>query len=63
MSFLVRLLEFLPLALVLGTVLAALRNEHLPAIQRAALRNTARIVAWLVLGCAALQGLLWIVQD
>jgi hypothetical protein len=62
-SLLVRLLEFLPLALVLGTALAALRNEHLPAIQRAALRNTARIVSWLVLGCAALQALLWIVQD
>lgn len=63
MSLLVRLLEFLPLALVLGTVLAALRHEPLPDIQRAALRNTARIVLWLVLGCAALQALLWIVQD
>jgi len=63
MSLLVRLLEFLPLSLVLGTALAALRNESLHAIQRAALRTTARILAWLVLGCVALQGLLWIVQD
>ena len=63
MSLLHRLIEFLPLSLVLGTALAALRNESLPAIQRAALRNTARIVGWLVLGCVALQGLLWIVQD
>lgn len=63
MSFTVRLLEFLPLALVLGTVLAALRNEALADIQRAALKNTTRIVASLVLGCVVLQGLLWIVQD
>ncbi len=63
MSLLTRILEFLPLSLVLGTALAALRNESLAAIQRAALRNTARIVAWLVLGCVGLQGLLWIVQD
>jgi hypothetical protein len=62
-SLLHRFLELLPLSLVLGTALAALRNEQLPAIQRAALRNTARIVAWLVLGCVGLQVLLWIVQD
>ena len=42
---------------------AAKRGHEVWAIQRAALRNTARIVAWLVLGCAAIQGLLWIVQD
>ena len=58
-----RLLEFLPLALVLGTALAALRHERLDAIQHAALRNTARIIVTLVLGCAALQGVLWFVQD
>ncbi len=63
MTLATRLLEFLPLALVLGTVLAALRNQELPAIQRAALRNTGRIVLWLVLGCAALQVVLWVVQD
>ncbi len=63
MSLLVRLLEFLPLSLVLGTALAALRHERLPDIQRAALRNTARIVLWLVAGCAGLQVLLWLVQD
>jgi hypothetical protein len=58
-----RALEFLPLAFVLGTSMAALRHEEMPAIQRAALRNTAKIVLWLVVGCAAIQGLLWIVQD
>jgi putative copper export protein len=58
-----RFLEFLPLALVLGTSLAALRNERMEAIQRAALRNTLRILAWLVAGCVALQLLLWVVQD
>ena len=63
MTLLYRVLEFLPLAFVLGTALAALRNEELPAIQRASLRNTLRIGAWLVAGCAALQVLLWIVQD
>ena len=63
MSLVLRFLEFLPLALVLGTVMAALRNEQLAAIQRAALRNTIRIVLWLVGGCLALQGLLWFVQD
>lgn len=63
MSILTRLIEFLPLSLVLGTALAALRNQELPAIQRAALRNTVRIVLWLVLGCFALQVVLWIVQD
>ena len=63
MSLLTRILEFLPLALVLGTALAALRHEEMGAIQRASLRNTVRIVLWLVLGCAALQGLLWFVQD
>ena len=60
---LLRLLEFLPLALVLGTALAALRNEELSAIQRAALRNTAKILFWLVAGCIALQAVLWFVQD
>jgi hypothetical protein len=62
-SLVLRFLEFLPLALVLGTVMAALRNEQLAAIQRAALRNSVRIVLWLVGGCLALQGLLWFVQD
>jgi len=62
-SVLARFLEFLPLALVLGTALAALRHESLPAIQRAALRNTGRIVLWLVLGCVAIQALLLLVQD
>jgi hypothetical protein len=61
-SLLVRALEFLPLALVLGTALAALRHEDLASIQRGALRNTAKIVLWLLLGCAVLQGLLWLVQ-
>ena len=60
---LVRVLEFLPLALVLGTVLAALRHEALPDIQRAAVRNAAKIAGWLVAGCFALQVLLWILQD
>lgn len=63
MSLVTRLLEFLPLALVLGTSLAALRHQEFPAIQRAALRNTGRIVLWLVVGCAALQVVLWVVQD
>ena len=58
-----RVLEFLPLALVLGTAMAALRNEAPAAIRRAALRNTAKIAAWLLVGCAALQALLWLVQD
>ncbi len=58
-----RFLEFLPLALVLGASLAALRHERLDAIQHAAVRNTVRIVAGLVLGCLALQCLLWVVQD
>jgi putative copper export protein len=60
---LTRFLEFLPLALVLGTALAALRNERMEAIQRAALRNTLRILVWLVAGCVALQAVLWVVQD
>ena len=63
MNLLIRLVEFLPLALVLGTALAALRHEEMGAIQKGALRNTARIVLWLVLGCALLQCLLWVVQD
>jgi len=58
-----RVLELLPLTLVLGTALAALRHEDLPAIQRAALRNTGKILAWLVAGCAALQAFLLLVQD
>ena len=58
-----RLLEFLPLALVLGTSLAALRHERLEAIQHAALRNTVRIIVTLLLGCVALQILLYFVQD
>ena len=58
-----RFLEFLPLAFVLGTAMAALRHEEMPAIQRAALRNSAKIVLWLVVGCAAIQCVLWIVQD
>jgi hypothetical protein len=58
-----RAVEFLPLALVLGTVLAALRHETFADIQKAALRNTAKIAAYLVAGCILLQGLLWIVQD
>jgi hypothetical protein len=58
-----RFLEFLPLALVLGTTMAALRHEQLEAIQRAALRNTAKIIGWLVVGCLALQAVLHFVQD
>ena len=58
-----RSLEFLPLALVLGAVLAALRHEEMAEIQRATVRGTARIVAGLVLGCALLQGLLLLFQD
>lgn len=58
-----RLLEFLPLALVLGSTMAALRHERMEAIQRAALRNTWRIAAWLAAGCAALQVFLLFLQD
>ncbi len=58
-----RLLELIPLALVLGTVLGALRNRHMEAIQKAALRNTAKILAWLILGSFVLQGALMLVQD
>ena len=58
-----RVLEFLPLAFVLGTAMAALRHEEMPAIQRAALRNSAKILLWLVVGCAAIQVVLWVVQD
>ena len=58
-----RFLEFLPLALVLGATLAALRHERMEAIQHAAVRTTTRIVVTLLLGCLALQGVLWLVQD
>lgn len=58
-----RLLELLPLAMVLGTVLGALRHERMEAIQRAALRNTGKILAWLIVGSFVLQGLLLLVQD
>ena len=58
-----RFLEFLPLALVLGTTLAALRHEGLEAIQKAALRNTGKILLWLVVGCAPLHALHHFVQD
>jgi hypothetical protein len=58
-----RLLEFLPLALVLGAVLAALRHEGMAEIQRATVRATVRIVVGLVLGCALLQAALWVFQD
>lgn len=59
----VRALEFLPLALVLGAVIAALRHEEMAEIQRSAVRATARIVAGLALGCALLQAALWLYQD
>ena len=59
----VRALEFLPLALVLGAVIAALRHEKMAEIQRSAVRATARIVAGLALGCALLQAALWLYQD
>lgn len=59
----VRALELLPLALVLGAVIAALRHEEMAAIQRAAVRATARIVVGLAVGCAVLQAALWIFQD
>jgi hypothetical protein len=58
-----RVLEFLPLALVLGAVLAALRHEEMAAIQRAAVRTTVRIVGGLVIGCAVLQAAFWLFQD
>ena len=58
-----RFLEFLPLALVLGTTMAALRHGTLESIQRAALRNTGKIIFWLVVSCVALQVLLTFVQD
>ncbi|MHC4821928.1 MAG: hypothetical protein ACYTDX_09445 [Planctomycetota bacterium] len=58
-----RLLELIPLALVLGSVLGALRHRHMEAIQRAALRNTGKILAWLILGSFVLQGALLLVQD
>ena len=58
-----RVLELLPLSLVLGLALAALRHEDFEGIQRAAVRNTVRILAGLAVGCAVLQGLLWLVQD
>ncbi|MCK6480685.1 MAG: hypothetical protein L6R43_11220 [Planctomycetes bacterium] len=60
---LARVLEFLPLALVLGTTLAALRHGRMEEIQRKALSNFGRILLWLVLGCGALQVLLLLVQD
>jgi hypothetical protein len=59
----VRAVEFLPLALVLGAVIAALRHEQMAEIQRSAVRTTARIVAGLLLGCALLQAALWLYQD
>jgi len=58
-----RFLELLPLALVLGTVMGALRHEKMADLQKAALINTAKILAWLILGSLALQAGLLIVQD
>jgi hypothetical protein len=62
-SLLLRLVEFLPLALVLGTTLAALRHEDGAALRREAVRTTGRILGWLVAGVALLHALLWFVQD
>ena len=59
----IRAAEFLPLALVLGAFLAALRHEDMEAIQRATVRATAKIAAWIVLGCAVLQVAMWCYQD
>ncbi len=57
-----RVLELVPLSLVLGITLAALRHEDLPAIRQAALRTAGKVVVGLVLGCAALQALLLLYQ-
>lgn len=58
-----RVAEFLPLAVVLGAFLAALRNEEMEAIQRAAVRATAKIAAGILLGCLVLQAAMWCFQD
>jgi hypothetical protein len=59
-----RILEFLPLALVLGTSVAALRHRSFRDIQRSALGNTGRILLWLVVGAAAIEiGLRLLVRD
>lgn len=50
-----RIMEFLPLALVLGTTVSALRHREMADIQRAAVGNFVRIVLWLGLGAAALE--------
>jgi hypothetical protein len=58
-----RAAEFLPLAFVLGAFLAALRHEQMEAIQRAAVRATAKIALGILIGCAVLQAAMWCFQD
>jgi hypothetical protein len=58
-----RFAELLPLAIAMGTALAALRHEEARPLVRAALGNTARIVAWIVGGLAVLHLGLLLVQD
>ncbi len=53
-----RLLEFLPLALLLGTTMAALRHTRLRDILARSLSYTGRIVLWLAVGAAGLHLLL-----